>query len=69
MVCQRFAPNASEASFMLLGVLRIASSDTVIIVGSAMIASTIDPAKAVYPTGKLNVSWISGTMTINPKKP
>jgi hypothetical protein len=37
---------------MARGVLRIASSEIVIIVGKAMIASTTLPAKAVSPTGK-----------------
>ena len=38
---------------MLLGVFLIASSVTVIIVGRAIIARTILPARAVSPTGKL----------------
>ena len=53
IVCQRVAPNARLASRMARGQFRIASSLTVMIVGSAMIAKTILPANPVSPTGRL----------------
>ena len=45
--------NARLASRMARGQFRIASSLTVMIVGSAMIAKTILPANPVSPTGRL----------------
>ena len=59
----------SLASFMARGVVRMASSATVMMVGNAMIAKTTLPAKAVSPTGRSKVFWIRGTITTNPKKP
>ena len=69
IVCHWVAPKARLASFMARGVVRMASSATVIIVGSAMIARTTLPAKAVSPTGRSNVFCMSGTITTKPKKP
>ncbi len=69
MVCHLFAPSARLASFIESGVVRIASSEMVMIVGSAMMPSTMLPARPVSPTGKLNTFWIRGTITISPKKP
>ena len=69
MVCHCVAPSAKLASFVALGTVRMASSATVIIVGSAMIASTILPARAVSPTGNLNDCCKKGTITTRPKKP
>ena len=69
MVCHFVAPSARLASRRERGQLRMASSATVTIVGSAIIASTGLPASPLSPTGSPKVFWSMGTMTISPKNP
>ena len=47
----------------------MASSATVIIVGRAMMAKTILPAKPLSPTGRSKPCCNNGTITISPKNP
>ena len=69
MVCHCEAPSARLASRMALGQFRMASSVTVIMVGNAIMASTMLPANPLSPTGRSNAFCIKGTITISPKKP
>ena len=69
IVCQRVAPTAREPSRYSQGTELMASSDTLMIVGSAMTPRRIDPASQVWPLGILNVIRINVLRTIRPKKP
>ena len=69
IVCQCVAPSARLDSRMARGVVRIVSSATVMIVGSAMIARIRLPASAVSPTGRSKTSRTSGTTATSPKNP
>jgi hypothetical protein len=63
------APSESEPCLIVLGTELIASSEIVIIVGSAIIPRIMEPVKAVCPVGRLKTSLISGTSTTSPKNP
>ena len=69
IVCHFEAPRARLASLCERGQFCMASWLTVMMVGSAMMASTIAPASPLSPTGSPNTSCSSGTTTISPKKP
>ena len=69
IVCHLVAPRAREPCLIVLGTELIASSEMVIIVGSAIIPSIIEPVRAVCPVGRLKVSCTIGTSTISPKNP
>ena len=69
IVCHLVAPRARLASRRVLGQFRMASSATVTMVGRAMMASTILPARPLSPTGSPNTCCRSGTMIISPKNP
>ena len=69
IVCQRVAPVARDPSRYSQGTELMASSDTLMIVGSAMIPRRIDPASQVCPLGMLNVVRIKVLRTIMPKNP
>ena len=56
MVCQRVAPMASDPSLYSWGTEEMASSDTLTIVGSAMMPSRTEAASQVSPVGRSNVT-------------
>ena len=69
IVCQRVAPVARDPSRYSRGTELMASSETLIIVGSAMIPRMIDPASQVCPLATLNEIRMKLLKTIRPKKP
>ncbi len=69
IVCQRVAPVARDPSRYSMGTELIASSETLIIVGSVMIPRRIDPASQVCPLGMLNAMRMKVLRTIIPKNP
>lgn len=68
-VCQRVAPTASDPSRNSFGTEEMASSETEMIVGSAMIPSNIDPASHDSPVGTSNEILIQFVRIIRPKNP
>ncbi|KAF5037333.1 hypothetical protein DSECCO2_565740 [anaerobic digester metagenome] len=69
IVCHRVAPRASDPSRNSRGTLLIASSETEMIVGRAMIPSRIEPASIDSPDGASNVTRSHSTRTTRPKNP
>ncbi len=69
IVCQPVAPIASEPSLNSRGTELIASSETLTIVGSAIIPRRIDPASQVSPVGTSKETRIQLVSTTSPKKP
>ena len=69
IVCHRVAPMASEPSRNSCGTELIASSDTLTIVGRAMIPRRTDAANHVFPVGRLNTIRMTFVRTTRPKNP
>ena len=63
------APRASDASSYSFGTASSAVTDTFIIEGSIIIASTIIAASRLAPSGTLNSFLIPGTSTSMPTRP
>ncbi|CCL08646.1 hypothetical protein BN168_650096 [Clostridioides difficile CD002] len=63
------APSANEPSLYAFGTALIAVSDTDIIVGNIITASTITIANKLCPFGRLNILCIVGTITARPNTP
>ena len=69
IVCHRVAPIASEPSLNSRGTALMASSETLIIVGRAMIPRRIEAASHVSPVGISKVTRMKSVSTIRPKNP
>ena len=69
IVCHLVAPIDREASRYSMGTELIASSDTLIIVGNAIIPRRIEPANQHSPDGLSNDTLNQSVNTINPKNP
>ena len=69
MVCQCVAPRANDASRYSRGAEEIASSETLMIVGSAITPRRMDPASQVSPLGTAKFTRIQSVRTIRPKNP
>ena len=69
MVCHRVAPIASDPSLILVGTELMASSETLIIVGRAMMPSRTEAASHVSPVGRSKVTRMKSVRTIRPKNP
>ncbi len=69
MVCQCVAPTANDPSRNSRGTVAIASSEMLMMVGSAMMPSSMDPASHDSPEGTSNVTRIQFVRTIRPKNP
>jgi len=68
IVCHRVAPSARDACLYVSGTAAIASADMLIIWGSDMIASIIEPARMLKPNPPA-LSLINGTSRTSPKNP
>ena len=69
MVCQRVAPMASDPSLYSWGTELMASSETLTIVGSAMMPRRTEAASQVSPVGRSNATRIKLVRTMRPKNP
>ncbi len=69
IVCHRVAPMAREPSRNSHGTELIASSETLMIVGRAMIPRRTDAANQVLPVGRSKVTRMKFVRTMRPKKP
>ncbi len=69
MVCHRVAPMARLPSRNSCGTALMASSETEVMVGRAMIARRMEPASQVRPDSRLKVTCRNPVNTIRPKKP
>ena len=69
MVCHRVVPRARLPSLYSFGTAEMASSETLIIVGRAMMPRRTDPASQVSPVGTEKFTRIKSVRTIRPKNP
>ena len=69
MVCHRVVPRAREPSRYSFGTAEMASSETLMIVGRAMMPKRTEPASQVSPVGTEKLTLITSVRTIRPKNP